>query len=69
MDSVAVDKQKIILEFIISHLDEDQRPYLNIMMKFVGLLDSGATRSIMGTDVWAFEFGYEYSSFFAYQSR
>lgn len=43
--------RKSILDFIIAHAENDQRPYLEVDIlgyKLLGLLDSGASRSIIG---------------------
>lgn len=48
-------EQKVLLDFIISHSGHDERPYLKVKVfgrEFLGLLDSGATRTIMGNDSW-----------------
>lgn len=48
-------KQQAILDFILSHADGDERPYLNISIlgtTVLGLLDSGATNTILGGPGW-----------------
>lgn len=48
-------QQKIILDYIISHAENDQRPYLRVSIfgrEMLGLLDSGATRTIVGRKGW-----------------
>lgn len=53
--NMEMHKNMAIINFIISHCGNDQRPYLQISIfghKFSGLLDSGATRSILGKDGW-----------------
>lgn len=52
-----VQQNKILLDFVLSHAYGDQRPYLevNILGRAVlGLLDSGATRTIIGRSGWEF---------------
>ena len=42
---------KMLLDFIIAHAQGDQRPYLEVTVlgiPILGLLDSGATRTIVG---------------------
>lgn len=44
-----------MLDFIISHADGDNRPYLKVDIfgkQILGLLDSGASRTIMGSPGW-----------------
>lgn len=44
-------KHKVILDFIISHAEGDQRPYLEVSVlnyPILGLLDSGATNTLVG---------------------
>lgn len=46
-----LQKNKIILDFIISHAPEDKRPYLEVSIlgkTITGLLDTGASRTIVG---------------------
>lgn len=50
-----LERNQAIVNFILSHLDGDQRPYLQVSIlgvKLSGLLDSGATRSILGKGGW-----------------
>lgn len=50
-NSLAVTRNKIILDYIISHVDHDKRPYLQVSIlgrPIVGLLDSGATQTVIG---------------------
>lgn len=49
------DHQKIILDYIMTHAKNDQRPYLKVNIlgqEMLGLLDSGATRTILGGPGW-----------------
>ena len=44
-------KNKILLDYIISHAQGDHRPYLQVSIlgfSMLGLLDSGATRTLVG---------------------
>lgn len=46
---------KVIVDYIISHAEKDQRPYLNVDVlgvQLLGLLDSGATHCILGNSGW-----------------
>lgn len=48
-------ESKIILEYVFAHARNDQRPYLNVNIfgkKFLGLLDSGCTSTILGMAGW-----------------
>ncbi|KAJ8939507.1 hypothetical protein NQ314_011113 [Rhamnusium bicolor] len=48
-------QQQIILDYILSHAENDQRPYLEVTIlgkKLLGLLDSGATRTVVGKRGW-----------------
>lgn len=45
------NSQKMLLDYIISHSGQDQRPYLEVFVlgvKILGLLDSGASSTIVG---------------------
>lgn len=47
--------QEILLNFILSHAKDDCRPYLKISIygiEFLGLLDSGASRTVIGLHAW-----------------
>lgn len=47
--------QLVILDFILAHADGDERPYLTVKVLGVsidGLLDSGASKSIVGGPGW-----------------
>lgn len=49
------EKNKAILDYIIAHAKADERPYLSVTIlgkKFLGLLDSGASRTILGDYGW-----------------
>lgn len=49
-------EQKILLDFVLAHAHGDERPYLSVNifgLPFLGLLDSGASRTIMGSLGWA----------------
>lgn len=51
MGRTSIDKYKVLLDFVLENALGDERPYLtvNILGKSVmGLLDSGATRTILG---------------------
>lgn len=53
--SISNSDQHVILDYIISHSGHDERPYLKVKIfgkTFLGLLDSGATRTIMGENGW-----------------
>lgn len=46
---------KPIIDYILAHAKGDERPYLEIKIlgiKFLGLLDSGASRTILGSSGW-----------------
>lgn len=46
---------KILLDFVIAHAKNDSRPYLNVEiygLSFLGLLDSGSSRTILGGRGW-----------------
>lgn len=46
---------KVLLDFIIAHAKNDARPYLEVEiygLKFLGLLDSGSSRTILGKPGW-----------------
>lgn len=48
-------KIKPILEYIMSHVKNDERPYVEISIlgnKFLGLLDSGATHTFVDENTW-----------------
>lgn len=48
-------KNQVKLQFVLSHADQDERPYLNVDIlgeKFLGLFDSGASRTIVGNTGW-----------------
>lgn len=48
-------RQEIILDYILAHAKNDTRPYLNVTicgMTFKGLLDSGATNTVIGGLGW-----------------
>lgn len=53
-DGLKLDQQ-IILDFILSHASNDERPYLMVSVlgiEMLGLLDSGATNTIVGGNGW-----------------
>lgn len=54
---VAADpKSQIVLDYVLSHAKNDTRPYLNIIIygcDVLALLDSGATRTILGGPGWS----------------
>lgn len=48
-------KYKTLLDYVLEHANGDQRPYLKISilgMEFLGLLDSGASRTVAGYKGW-----------------
>lgn len=48
-------KQLAILDFILAHAENDERPYLEVSVlgtTILGLLDSGATNTIIGGNGW-----------------
>nr|CAI5855249.1 unnamed protein product [Callosobruchus analis] len=48
-------ENKILLDYIVAHAKGDQRPYLTVNIygcNFFGLLDSGASRTIIGAPSW-----------------
>lgn len=58
------ERNLAIVNFIISHVGQDQRPYLEISIfgfRILGLLDSGATRSIIGREGWEILKGMDFS--------
>lgn len=53
--NVVTFKNQNLLDFIIGHARDDQRPYLNISIlgfKLKALLDSGASRTVVGLPGW-----------------
>lgn len=49
------DDCKILLDFVISHAKNDFRPYLQVEIygiEYLGLLDSGSSRTILGLTGW-----------------
>lgn len=51
LSTVPKFKNKILLDYIISHAENDQRPYLQVTIlgyPILGLLDSGATSTVVG---------------------
>jgi hypothetical protein len=47
---------EIILDYVLSHLKGDERPYLRLYIlgiSLLGLLDSGASRTVMGGTAWS----------------
>jgi hypothetical protein len=47
---------EIILDYVLSHLKGDKRPYLRLDIlgiSLLGLLDSGASRTVMGGTAWS----------------
>jgi hypothetical protein len=47
---------EIILDYVLSHLKGDERPYLRLDIlgiSLLGLLDSGASRTVMGGTAWS----------------
>lgn len=46
---------KILLDYVLAHAKNDERPYLQVEIygkSFLGLLDSGASRTILGAAGW-----------------
>lgn len=49
------DNCRVLLDFIIAHAKNDLRPYLEVDifgLRYLGLLDSGSSRTILGQDGW-----------------
>lgn len=52
---VLVDRSRLLLDFLFAQLGEDERPYLQISIfgqEMLGLLDSGASQSLLGKKGW-----------------
>lgn len=52
-----LSKQKILLDFVLAHAQGDERPYLTVTIfgrPMSGLLDSGASRTIIGSQGWGY---------------
>jgi hypothetical protein len=50
-----IDRTRIILDYVLSHLHGDERPYLKVKIMgtpILGLLDSGAMRTVVGGVGW-----------------
>ncbi|KAK9700984.1 Reverse transcriptase (RNA-dependent DNA polymerase) [Popillia japonica] len=50
-----LDKQQVLLDFVLAHAQGDERPYLTVTIfgqQMLGLLDSGASRTILGSQGW-----------------
>lgn len=48
-------RPRIILDYVLAHAKDDERPYLNVLIfgvPLLGLLDSGASRTIIGDNGW-----------------
>lgn len=48
-------RQQLLLDFIFQHAKYDERPFLEISIcgfKIKGLLDSGASRTVLGNEGW-----------------
>lgn len=48
-------KKNVILDFILAHARNDERPYLEVVVygkRILGLLDSGSSRTIIGYSGW-----------------
>lgn len=48
-------KHQILLDYVLAHVENDERPYLEVTIlgtKFLGLLDSGATHTVLGGPGW-----------------
>nr|CAI5825571.1 unnamed protein product [Callosobruchus analis] len=53
--TLQTDRNTVVLDYILSHARGDQRPYLSIDifgLNFLCLLDSGATRTVIGGPGW-----------------
>ncbi|KAG5868007.1 hypothetical protein JTB14_024058 [Gonioctena quinquepunctata] len=51
----SVDKLQVLLDFVLDHTVGDERPYLRVEVlgkSLLGLLDSGASRTILGGKGW-----------------
>lgn len=56
-DVTADYNNRVILNYILHHIDRDDRPYLQFYVHgqaLLGLLDSGANKSIIGSKGWDF---------------
>lgn len=55
IQALSIDrKNKVVLDYILSHHKDDRRPYLNVEIfgrKYLGLLDSGANRTLMNLNL------------------
>lgn len=50
------ERQKIIIDYVLQHATGDRRPYLKVSVldyPLLGLLDSGASRTLVGKSGWA----------------
>lgn len=61
-----VNNTNPILEYILGHVRGDERPYLSVQVRkrtLLGLLDTGASRTIVGRPGWQrlSECGFSYS--------
>lgn len=53
--SAEIKECKILVDFVLAHAKDDTRPYLEVEVygtKFLGLLDSGSSRTIIGKLGW-----------------
>lgn len=54
-EKIALEKHKIILDYVLSQVNDDRRSYLQIKVfdtSILGLLDSGASHTIVGRKGW-----------------
>lgn len=54
-DSTLAERTKIIIDYVLQHASGDRRPYLQVQVfnyPILGLLDSGASRTIVGQSGW-----------------
>nr|CAI5855798.1 unnamed protein product [Callosobruchus analis] len=48
-------EHKVLLDYILAHAKDDERPYLSVDilgLSFLGLLDSGASKTVLGGSGW-----------------
>lgn len=51
IDKTSISKIQVLLDHVLDHADNDERPYLKVEITgrtILGLLDSGASRTILG---------------------
>lgn len=55
LTSTNTSKLQPVLDYILEHVENDERPYLKVQVlgsDFLGLLDSGASRTVVGSSGW-----------------